>query len=71
MSYIERQELLKQIEKERGSKTILYVTGDRQGLETHIGQDIIDPFVDHLDALGPVEKLSLVLYTTGGNTSAA
>lgn len=67
----ERRLLLNQIEIERGSKTILYVTGDRQGLETMIGNDIIDLFVDHLDALGPVEKISLVLYTMGGNTSAA
>ena len=67
----DRQALLRQIEQVRASKAILYVTGDRQGLETQIGQDVIDPFVDHLDSLGPVEKLSLVLYTTGGNTSAA
>ena len=67
----ERQRLLAQVEEERRAKAILYVTGDRQGLQTQIGQDIIDPFVDHLDSLGPVGKLSLVLYTTGGNTSAA
>jgi hypothetical protein len=67
----ERKDLLSQIEGERGSKAILYVTGDRRGLETKIGNDIIDLFVDHLDAIGPVSKISLVLYTTGGNTSAA
>ena len=67
----ERQQLLRQIEKERRSNAILYVTGDRQGLETQIGQDIIDLFVDHLDALGPVNKISLILYTSGGNTSSA
>lgn len=67
----ERRELLQRIEQERTSKAILYVTGDRRGLETRIGQDIIDLFVDHLDSVGPVQKLSLVLYTTGGSTSAA
>lgn len=67
----ERKDLLRRIEEERSSKAILYVTGDRQGLQTQIGQDIIDPFVDHLDALGPVERLSLILYTSGGKTSAA
>ena len=67
----ERQQLLRQIEKERRSNAILYVTGDRQGLETQIGQDIIDLFVDHLDALGPVNKISLILHTSGGNTSSA
>ena len=67
----ERRSLLNQIEVERRSKAILYVTGDRMGLQTKISNDIIDPFVDHLDAIGPVEKISLVLYTTGGDTSAA
>ena len=66
-----RKQLLRQVEKERESKVILYVTGDRQGLETQIGQDVIDLFVDHLDAIGPVKKISLILYTSGGNTSAA
>lgn len=66
-----RKILLRQIEKERQSKAILYVTGDRRGLETKIGQDVIDLFVDHLDAIGPVDKISLILYTSGGNTSAA
>ena len=67
----ERLELLDQIEKNRNSKTILYVTGDRPGLETQIGHSIIDLFVDHLDVIGPVPKLSLVLYTSGGSISAA
>ena len=67
----ERQSLLGLIERERKSKALLYATGDRQGLETGIGRDIIDPFVDHLDSLGSVERISLVLYTSGGNTSAA
>ena len=66
-----RARLLRQIEDHRQSKLILYATGDRMGLETKMGQDVIDLFVDHLDAIGPVEKISLVLYTSGGNTSAA
>ena len=70
-AFEERRNLLSQIEDERNSKVVLYVTGDRQGLETQIGQDVIDLFVDHLDAIGPVEKISLMLYTSGGSTSAA
>ena len=67
----DRTQVLRQIEDERKSKVILYVTGDRRGLETKIGQDVIDLFVDHLDALGPVTRISLILYTSGGDTSAA
>ena len=66
-----RIELIRRIEELRHSKAVLYVTGDRQGLETQLGHDIIDLFVDHLDSIGPVEKISLILYTNGGNTSAA
>ena len=66
-----RKSMLQKIEMERGSHVLLFVTGDRSGLETQIGQDVIDLFVDHLDATGPVEKISLVLYTAGGSVSAA
>ena len=67
----ERAELLRRIEGERSSRALLYVTGDRSGLETQIGQDVIDLFVDHLDDIGPVPKISLLLHTSGGDTSAA
>ena len=66
-----RADLLAQIESQRRAKAILYATGDRDGLETRIGQDVIDLFVDHLDDIGPVERIALLLYTSGGNTSAA
>ena len=45
--------------------------GDRQGMGAHIGSDAIDLFVEHLDKIGPTEKISLILYTSGGNVSAA
>lgn len=66
-----RLPILQEIEKERKSKAILYVTGDRPGMETQISPDSVDLFVDHLDDLWPAEKISLVLYTPGGNTAAA
>ncbi len=66
-----RASLLKEIEQERGSKAILYVTGDRPGMETQIGQDVIDIFVDHLDAMWPSRRISLILHTNGGDAAAA
>ena len=66
-----RKVLLRQIEAERESRVILYVTSDRQGLGAQIGNDAIDLLVDHLDAIGPVDKISLVLYTAGGSVSVA
>jgi len=67
----ERIELLKRIEQRRESKAILYVTGDRPGLETQIHQEVYDYFVNILDSIGVVSKISLVLYTRGGNTLAS
>ena len=67
----QRKALLNQIEQNRKSKALLYVMGDRQGMGAHIGSDAIDLFVEHLDKIGPTEKISLILYTSGGNVSAA
>ena len=69
--YVGRKAILEQIEEERGSKVLLYVTGDRPGMETQIGPDVVDFFVEHLDAFWPTQKISCILYTTGGNTAAA
>jgi ClpP class serine protease len=69
--YKHRIELYKQLEEMRSSKLIVYVTGDRRGLETHIADDVLGLFVDHLDKIGAVPKISLYLYTSGGMTLAA
>ncbi|MBU0475572.1 MAG: serine protease [Bacteroidetes bacterium] len=69
----DRIDFYKEIEKSRNSKLIIYITGDRPGLETQIHPEILEYFVDHLDSLGnnKVEKISLFLYTRGGSTLAA
>ncbi len=69
--YKDRIHLYKQIEEIRHSKLLVYVTGDRRGLETQIHEEVLDLFVDHLDAIGRVPKISLYLYTRGGKTLAA
>ena len=69
--YKARKAIYKRIEKERKSKVVNYVTGDRPGMETQIGPDVIDLFVDHLDALWPAERLTLILHTAGGDTATA
>lgn len=63
-SYVKLEEILK-------SKVIVYITGDRQGFEAQINEDVIDLFINQLDKIGIVEKISLYLYTRGGNTAAA
>jgi 1,4-dihydroxy-2-naphthoyl-CoA synthase len=69
--YNERLELYKEIENRRNSKLLVYITGDRPGFETQIHPEILDYFIDHLDKIGNAEKISLLLYTRGGNTLAA
>jgi ClpP class serine protease len=69
--YKERIELYKAFEQSRGSKVIVYVTGDRPGLETQIHPEVLDLLVSHLDIIGTVPKISLYLYTRGGHTLAA
>jgi hypothetical protein len=66
----DRKVHFQQLEEARGARVLLYVTGDRRGLETQVHQEILDLFVDHLDR-GSTRKISLVLYTRGGSTLAA
>jgi len=69
--YKDRIAQYQQIEKLRNSKLLVYITGDRPGFETQIHPEILDYFIDHLDKIEKQQKISLFLYTCGGNTLAA
>jgi hypothetical protein len=69
--YKDRIENYKWIEKNRETKLLVYFTGDRQGMETQIAPDVLEYFSEHLDKMGKVKKISLLLYTRGGDTMAA
>lgn len=71
MVYSARRDLYRTVEAERQTKVLSFVTSDRAGMETQIAQDCIDLFVDLLDKIGPTPKISLLLHTNGGQTSAA
>jgi hypothetical protein len=71
MNYKSRRRIYREIEADRKTKLFSFVTSDRQGMETQIAQDCIDLFVDLLDKVGPTKKISLLLHTNGGQTSAA
>ena len=71
MTFEERKPLYEQIERERGTKIVSYITSDRPNADGHIGADCIDIIVDALDAIGPTSRISLLLHTTGGNTAVA
>lgn len=66
-----RIEQYQELEKLRNSKLIVYVTGNRQGLSTQIARDVLPKFSEHLDCIGNTQRISLLLYTDGGDTLAA
>jgi len=71
MNYAARQAVYRLIEADRNSKVVAFITGERGGLQTQIAADAVRPFVSLLDKIGPTQKISLVLDTNGGQTSAA
>jgi hypothetical protein len=73
MTIEQRSDLFKAIEADRGSKVILYATGNRPNMEAQIANDAFDYFVHHLDKIWPEEtkKISLILHTAGGDSAAA
>ncbi|MDP1990164.1 MAG: ATP-dependent Clp protease proteolytic subunit [Syntrophales bacterium] len=68
--YSDRLALYKKIEEMRESRVLLYVTGDRQNLETRIHSEVGDFFADHLDTFCLPKKISLIIYSRGGDTLA-
>lgn len=69
--FTQRKKLLEEWGRIRSASALLYVTGDRPQWETQIHPEILDRFAHHLDCIGQVKKISLILYTRGGNTLAA
>lgn len=69
--YQDRIDFYKNIEEEFNSKLLVYVTGDRPNMSSRIAQDAIDLFIRHLEKIGNCKRLSLYLYTRGGDTAAA
>jgi ClpP class serine protease len=67
MARAERKALIQHIEELRGSRVVVYVTGDRPPWGAQIGNDAIRPLYDHLRQLGHVEALDLFIYSRGGD----
>ena len=62
-----RINLIKQIENQRSSKLISYITGDRAPFTTQIADDAVRIIRKHLDAIGGQDRISLFLYSKGGD----
>jgi len=62
-----RVQLIEQIEKERKSAVICYITGDKDKFSTKIGDDVIPILFRHLGLIGNRDNIDLLLYTRGGD----
>lgn len=69
--YADRLAFYREIENLRESRLIVYVTGDRQHMETQMAGDVLDFFADHLDLMHGPPRVSLLIYSSGGATLAA
>ncbi len=67
---MDRKELVNQIERSRSSRVISYATSERHPFSTRIAGDVIPLFGKILSEIGRVKKISLVLYTSGGDMLA-
>ena len=70
MDRTDRMKLIEKIQKQRRSKLIVYIAGDRRGMETKIATDIFPMFHKHLVQIGNQKRIDLFLYSTGGITIA-
>ena len=68
-----RLDLIGKIEKLRGSRVLVYFTGDWQPIGSRIAEDAVRPLYKHLLALGDADsetsKIDLFLYSRGGDVS--
>ena len=77
MAREERQRLIREIERERNSRLLVTIWGDRPGqlnnpgLETVIAPDSHPIAFEHLEGFGKINKIDVLLYSTGGHTLAA
>lgn len=66
---METKNLIKKIEKLRGSRVMTYLTSDRQGpINAKLAGDVIPVFSKQLRQIGKTSRIDLFLYSTGGDT---
>jgi hypothetical protein len=64
--------LIAELEKKRGTKVIVYFTGDRQPFGSRIAEDAVRPLYEHLlnlDFDKGKKVIDMFLYSRGGNVS--
>ena len=71
MARAERINIIREIERTRGSRLICYLTSDRQNADSPISKDATPLFFEHLRSMGTTQRIDLLIYTGGGDTLAA
>jgi hypothetical protein len=67
MGRTKRLQIISQIEEALDTSLVCYITGDRENLSTRIAPDIIRIFYSHLESMKKKDRISLFLYTRGGD----
>ena len=70
MTRNKRMSLIKKLQQKRKSTVVVFITGDRPGLETKIAGDVFPKFHKHLINIDKPGKIDLFLYSTGGLTNS-
>lgn len=65
---MERKALIAKLEALCSARVICYATSDRAGQETQIGDDAGPFFYQHLQKIGHVDRVAVLLYSRGGIT---
>lgn len=65
-----RKEIITQLEKEQETRIITYITGDRQPFPTQISGEVIPLLSNQLEKIVSSKRISLFLYTAGGDMLA-
>lgn len=69
MTRQERIDVIKEVSVLEKSGVISYVTSDRTGMPTQISSDQIPLFKRHIESLGNTKKVTVILYTRGGDVN--
>ena len=65
-----RFDLITRLEADRSSRVITYLTSDRNPFPAQIALDVLPLFYQILQSLGKTNKISIFLYSAGGNLDA-
>ena len=57
MGFPDRKAIYEEIERDRHSQVLAFLTSDRQDMETQIAPDCVEPFVDLLEQVGVTERV--------------